>query len=399
GLYHSHSLDCGAAVIGGTCTSSDYGDYFDTMGSSSYHFNAFQKERLGWLSYNASPPITTVLTDGVYWISPYQTDTDDPKALKILKSTDSITGKKTFYYLEVRRPIGFDAGLSGNSNIMNGVLVRSGSESSADSSYLLDMTPATASWSDPALTVGQTFSDADAGVSFTVLSVDGTGATVSVTFTPGGTATCVRANPNVTLTPSNQTVAIGGSANYTVTVTNADSSACTNSTFNLSSALPTGLSATFTASSLSLSPGASGSTSLQVASSASLSAGAYNFTVTATHGSAPSYAKSTSGTETLVGALAVTAATDKPSYSRNQSVLVTATVTSNGAPMANVNVNFTITKANGSVVGGSAITGANGTAVYKYRVKSRDPLGTYQAWAVGTMSAVSASATTSFSVQ
>ncbi len=369
------------------------------MGSSSYHFNSFQKERLGWLNYNGSPPMTTVATDGVYWISPYETDTNDPKALKILKSTDSITGKKTFYYLEARRPIGFDGGLSGNANIMNGVLVRSGSESSADSSYLLDMTPGTTSWSDPALTLGQTYNDAAAGVNFTVLSVDSTGATVSVTFTPGGTATCTRANPNLTLTPSNQTVAIGGSANYTVTVTNADSSACAASTFNLSSALPAGLSGTFNSSALNLSPGASASTSLQVASLASLSAGTYNFTVTGTHSSAASYFKTTSGTETLVSGLAVTAATDKPSYSRNQPVLVSATVTSNGAPMANVNVSFTITKANGSLASGSAITGANGMAVYKYRLKSRDPLGAYQAKAVGTMSAVSGSATTTFNVQ
>jgi hypothetical protein len=301
--------------------------------------------------------------------------------------------------LEARRPIGFDAGLSGNANIMNGVLVRSGAESSADSSYLLDMTPGTTSWSDPALTVGQTYDDSAAGVNFTVLSVDSTGATVSVTFTPGGTATCVRSNPNVTLSPTNQTVAIGGSASYTVTVTNADSSACTASTFNLSSALPAGLSGTFTSSALNLSPGASASTSLQMASSVSLSAGAYNFTVTGTNSSAATYFKTTSGTETLIASLAVTAATDKPSYTRNQSVFVTAAVTSNGAPMANVNVSFTITKANGSVASGSAITGANGTAVYKYRVKQKDPLGAYQARAVGTMSAVSGSATTSFNVQ
>jgi hypothetical protein len=97
--------------------------------------------------------------------------------------------------------------------------------------------------------------------------------------------------------------------------------------------------------------------------------------------------------------LAVTAATDKPSYSRNQSVIVTTTVTSNGKPMASVNMSFTITKANGSVTSGSAITGTNGTAVYKYRVKQKDPLGAYQARAVGTMSTVSGSATTSFNVQ
>ena len=67
--------------------------------------------------------------------------------------------------------------------------------------------------------------------------------------------------------------------------------------------------------------------------------------------------------------------------------------------MANASVSFTITKANGAVVTGSALTGSNGTAVYKYRLKQRDPLGAYQARAVGTMSTVSGSATTSFNVQ
>ena len=115
------------------------------------------------------------------------------------------------------------------------------------------------------------------------------------------------------------------------------------------------------------------------ASGASLSAGAYSFAVTGTNSSAGTYFKTTSGTETLVSALAVTAATDKPSYSRNQSVFVSATVTSSGSPMANASVSFTITKANGAVVTGSALTGSNGTAVYKYRLKQRDPLGAYQA--------------------
>ena len=57
GLYHSHSLDCGTvAIAAGGCVASDYGDIFDMMGSSNTtpHFNAFQKERLGWL--NAGVP-------------------------------------------------------------------------------------------------------------------------------------------------------------------------------------------------------------------------------------------------------------------------------------------------------------------------------------------------------
>ncbi len=42
---------------------SDYGDIFDMMGSSNTtpHYNAFQKERLGWLNSGVSPPITTAI--------------------------------------------------------------------------------------------------------------------------------------------------------------------------------------------------------------------------------------------------------------------------------------------------------------------------------------------------
>jgi hypothetical protein len=397
-LYHSHSLDCGAAVIGGTCTSSDYGDSFDTMGSSSYHYNAYQKERLGWLNYNLSPPITTVQADGIYWIAPYQTDTDDPKALKIFKALDS-SGRRTNYYIEFRRPLGFDAGLSSNSNVMNGVLVRLGTESSGNTSDLLDMTPETSSWSDPALTLGKAYSDPDAGVTFSVLAVDTTGASVSVTFSGGGTATCTQANPIVSLAPSSQTIGSGASGSYMVTVTNNDSSACTASTLNLTAALPNGLSGTFSSSALNLSPGSSASTSLQVVSSTSMTSGSYNFTVTGTNSGATTYKNSVSGVAKVVSSLTVAEATDKPSYTRNQVVSLTATVSADGAPVASANVSFAITKANGSVVNANAITGSDGKAVYKLRLSKKDPVGTYQANATASMGGFSGTTTTSFTVQ
>ena len=167
GLWHSHSLDCGAAVIGGTCTSSDYGDVLDVMGSSSYHFNAFQKERLGWLNYGASPPITSASSNGSYPIYPLETLGNNPKAVKILKSTNTSTGKSAYYYAECRQPIGFDAGLSSNANVLNGLVIHTGDEASGNSSYLLDMTPATASWNDPALVTGLSFTDSASGVTLT----------------------------------------------------------------------------------------------------------------------------------------------------------------------------------------------------------------------------------------
>jgi hypothetical protein len=386
-------------VLGSSCTVGEYGDTADIMGNpSSGHFNAFQKERLGWLNYTNSPPITTVQTDGVYFIAPYETDDNQSKALKILQSSSA----GTYYYVEYRQPIGFDAPLLfSGSNLTNGVLVHLGTPSNANSNDLLDLTPASASWYDPALAVGQSYSDATAGVTMTVLSADSTGATVSVTFSGGGGTTCTRANPTVSLSPASQSTTIGSSVSYTMTVTNKDNSGCTASSFNLGAAMPSGLTAAFGASSLSIAPGSSASTNLTVSSSSSLSSGTYGFTATGANSTTTAYSGSALGSDTLVApsSISVSVSTDKSSYSRNQSVTTTATVTSSGAPVSGAGVNFTITKTNGSLVSGSATTGSNGQATYKYRLKSRDPVGTYQGKGNASTGGVSASATTSFIVQ
>src|SRR6266568_7408858 len=115
GLWHSHFLDCGtSATICSNGTVVDYGDQYDTMGvqqTAAGDFNAFQKERLGWLNSGASPAITTVTSSGTYTITPYELGSG-PNGLKILKSTDSTTGAKTWYYIEARQAAGFDAFLS-----------------------------------------------------------------------------------------------------------------------------------------------------------------------------------------------------------------------------------------------------------------------------------------------
>ncbi|MGH7929188.1 MAG: hypothetical protein ACREQV_15480, partial [Candidatus Binatia bacterium] len=112
GLYHSHSLDCGKAVLGQACTVGEYGDVLDTMGAASFHFNAFQKERLGWLGYNASPPIALAQAAGSYSVSPFETAGNQPKALKIFRSINPFNGRHSYFYAECRRPLGFDAGVS-----------------------------------------------------------------------------------------------------------------------------------------------------------------------------------------------------------------------------------------------------------------------------------------------
>src|SRR6185295_12440931 len=162
GLYRSHALECGSVTIGSTCSNVEYGDTVDIMGTSTGHYNAYQKERLGWLNTTGTPPIATANSGGQYLIDAFETPGTNAKALKIQKSVD-VTGKKTWYYIEYRQPLGFDGFLSTNTNVKNGVVIHTGSEASPDTSYLLDMTPATASWADPALGVQQTYQDLQAG--------------------------------------------------------------------------------------------------------------------------------------------------------------------------------------------------------------------------------------------
>src|SRR5207248_2009719 len=112
----------------------EYGDSFDVMGNTPTpaHFNAPQKELLGWLNYGGAPPITTVESSGTYIIDPYETVGNDPKALKVK------TPSGDWYYMEYRQPIGFDAPvLAGNANVPHGVLVHLWRGQSSNSIYLL----------------------------------------------------------------------------------------------------------------------------------------------------------------------------------------------------------------------------------------------------------------------
>jgi len=213
GLWHSHLLDCGTSATvcsGGNLV--EYGDLIDTMGtvdSFAPHYNTFQKERLGWLNYGASPPILTVQGSGTYTIQPYELEGSGPNALKILQSTNSTTGAKTWYYLEARQAIGFDAFLTNGTcsacygeNETTGVLFHLGTDGDSNSSDLIDMTPSTTTyynWWDPSLAIGQSFTDSVAGATFTVTSVGSTGATVQITIngsstTSGSLTTSVTTN-------------------------------------------------------------------------------------------------------------------------------------------------------------------------------------------------------------
>jgi len=289
GLYHSHALECGSVPIGGTCSNLEYGDSLDVMGSSTppRHFNAVQKERLGWLNYGSSPPITTVQSSGVYLIDPYEPVGSNPKALKVRTQVGD------WYYVEFRQPTGFDAGVS--SNVSGGVVMHYWSGLSANGIYLLDMTPATVAWSDPALVVGQSFTDSGAGITISPISVGASGAAVNVTV---GSA-CVRRNPTVTVSPASQQASAGAMASYTVSVANNDDADCGASGYSAQATTPAGWTRTFSSSTLTINPGTTLSTTLQVTSPSGVSPGSYTIAPAASNMAQPSFTAVTSATYTV----------------------------------------------------------------------------------------------------
>ncbi|MDC7708640.1 NEW3 domain-containing protein [Vogesella indigofera] len=412
GLLHAQALNCDVSPIASNCNSITYGDPADIMGSAlSGHINAVYKETLGWLNNGSTPPITTVDTSGSYTLDPYETNTANTKALKILKSIDPTTGKKTWYYIEYRQPQGYDSDLNQFTNMAKGVTIRLGADDINEASNLLDMTfnsiATTSIWSnsdheDGALLVGNRFTDTAAGMTISATWANASGAGVDISFAQ---ASCTRVKPTVLISPSQSTSVVSGTpVSYTVTVTNNDSSGCGSSTFNLQSVIPSGWSVNLATSTLTVNPGNVGSTTLTTTSSSNALAGSYNIGVSATNVANTSFSGTGSASysigSTSAAALATSISTDKSSYVVGSTVTLTVSASSGGMPLANANITFKVTKPNGSVATQTTTTGSNGQAVYKLRLnKQKDPVGTYQASSTAAVNGSLANASTSFAVQ
>ena len=283
GLLHSHAMFCDRVSVGSNCASVEYGDGFDVMGDSRsrMHYNAVQKERLGWLNYGGSPPITTVEASGVYTIDPYETPGSNPKALKVrTKSGD-------WYYVEYRQAIGFDAAwLAGAPNVTNGVLVHLWRGESAGGIYLLDMTPTTPDLGRPALGVGDVFSDSVSGITIATMWAD---ETAGVKVTMGGT--CVRAAPTVTVSPAQQQGGSGTKVSYLLSVKNNDSG-CPTPSYVVQAVAPQGWTTSAVPLAAAATAGATAtpvSITMGVTSAAAATAGSYTVSANIFDAAAPTY--------------------------------------------------------------------------------------------------------------
>ncbi len=203
GLFHSNKLNCPDLTTTGVtpdCSSQEYGDAFDIMGSGGTfngtallpsHMNTFLKDKLGWLKDS-----NIVTTDaGTYTIEPLETASTGIKLLRIPY------GIGNFYYVEYRQPIGFDKGINLSHDGMNlslgaynGALLHLaplyvlGTGGAVVGPSVISVLPPPGSNSNilvagngtVPLAVGQTYTDSLYGYAITVLEAKPEGLTVQV---------------------------------------------------------------------------------------------------------------------------------------------------------------------------------------------------------------------------
>jgi hypothetical protein len=178
GLLHAGSWTCtsgGTRVqISNTCTSSEYGDPFDAMGSIALRHNSgWNLAKLGVLTPGN---VETVDASGTYPVQSALQLTTESTVLRIPR-TRSLNGNvDSWYYLEIREKGGVFENVTDAST--TGVSIRATAAGSSPETLLLDANPATSTFQDAPLKAGQTF---DGGpVQITTLSAGGGSATVSV---------------------------------------------------------------------------------------------------------------------------------------------------------------------------------------------------------------------------
>jgi hypothetical protein len=386
GMSHASSRRFNGEALGPLGTNgtvSEYGSNFSTMGSWNLGFYAapHAAQRLNWLTSGTN--FQNVESSGTYTIQAFE---DRPAALKALRIRRG-TGNNAWLWVEYRRGVApYTSTLS--SQIFNGALIHYEDSFTGLRSHLLDFTPETSSFSDPALTVGQSWKDPYSNLSLSIESIANGFMTVKVDY---GGATCTRAAPQVTLSPNPAAATAGSPAALTVNVKNNDSSGCPSNTYNLTSTQPAGWASNFSSASLNVAPGATWTSTLTVIPPSGTTGG---FTVGAT---ATAASGSASGSATVnvsapvVPALSAGLASAASSYKLRSWMTFTATVTQSTVPVEGATVTFTLTKPNGTVTG-SGRTGRDGKVTWRYRLTATDPTGSYAARIVAVASGQTANA-------
>lgn len=182
GLLHAGSMTCTAdgvrVQISDDCTTAEYGDPFDAMGSATAarHNSGWNLAKLGILG---PENVETIEASGTYSMRSALHPTAEPTTLRIPHERSVYGGGVTsWYYLEVREQGGVFENVTDAT--MTGVSIRiAPNPSLGPETLLLDANPATSTFNDAPLGVGQSF-DVGGPVQIKTLSAGGGKATVSV---------------------------------------------------------------------------------------------------------------------------------------------------------------------------------------------------------------------------
>ena len=175
GLLHSTSMAGGSPEY--DRSSYDYGDNFDIMGLywSGMHFNAFQKEHLGWWGTQSGSRawMSEISANGTYVLEAYASQSAGLKAIKIFRK--NLPGRgNAYFYVQYHAPIGWDGTTS-----KPGILLHHGYPTSYDGGTWIPMAD-----NDGLMVTGSTFTDVPSGITIAVISINGATATVKVSGLP-----------------------------------------------------------------------------------------------------------------------------------------------------------------------------------------------------------------------
>jgi hypothetical protein len=210
-MTHEPTMCCGGTVSGNrtcsggvtfsdstaNCQHMEYANSLSFMGGGAHHPSAVHKYHQGWMS---GCNLVKVGTSTTITLLPQELPCDGAQLLQIpapkSRPGPGIRGDGqgnpptlTHYYLEMRAPLGFDAGVGPM------VLVSIGPDLPAANRnapyvYLLDTNPSTTTLNDAGLRAGASYNDPGGGLTITVNSIDNASASVTITTNGTGALTC-----------------------------------------------------------------------------------------------------------------------------------------------------------------------------------------------------------------
>jgi MYXO-CTERM domain-containing protein len=198
GMQHSSSITCGSGAFADdltSCTHSEYGDKYDTMGGGCYHMNGWQKLYQKWFGGCNGVKVSATGTFNLY---PIEAPCNGVQVLQVpfpgAKTRTFQSTTLTSYYVELRTATGFD-----NKYGSPSVLIHAGGApilpNSSNPKGLHTWAIAAGGTSTWGLTAGKSFADPAGGLTITATSVSATSAVVDINYTSGsGSPTCLDGN-------------------------------------------------------------------------------------------------------------------------------------------------------------------------------------------------------------